>query len=677
MTISTTSTNQNHDTVPPPPQPTRREFITRGAGFLAWTSIGGAGAGAIDALFASSAGALQASGGTDDEYRALVCVFLAGGNDSFNMLLPLNDTGAPHPDYTGARGPIALNQTECTPLTLNMTEEELADVNPEYRHFGIHAGLPFLGQEFNAGRAAFLANVGNLGTYNGSLTSKKPSSLYSHNSQIDQWQTAGGDTQQRSGWVGRLGDRFSYQGNNATVALQDNPFTFLSLAGNNVLQLGTSAQNFVGSENFVASPMGALQLTPPNTGSASSWSFPEAGEFGDLNTFQQLYLQTLKKSLANGTTYQDAWSNAAAAGSHTANDGLGPVAQTLVGVANHMETSRAESVGAPVRQVFFVIDGGYDHHGSVKRNQATKFRHLNEGLTAFWDSCNKSELDDNVVLFSCSEFGRTMADSNGGSDHGWGGNSFVMGATKNLAQGQAAGGGRIRGKYPKIARSGAGYDVGNRGRVIPTTSLEEYFAELALWMGVKNIEDLQATLPDLSLRWLPTPNVTAPLPLGFLSPTAINNGAAMTLGGDNLTVRGAGESVEVPPASSIVDLLAPGISSVAMPNLTQVDSDPLSGTGNSFGAVGGFDVKLNRPFDLNGFSHIELTATVPNSRGSTLHVKDNANVWRRISTTTSFNGDNSMTIRGSIEGVSPIVLVSYRARLESGQIYVLHSLRLS
>lgn len=580
MSISATPTNEpSSDGITASAEkssPTRREFLSRGAGFLAWTSVGGLGGTALDALFPASASAQ-----TGDDYRALVCVFLAGGNDSFNMLLPLGDDGAPHVDYTATRGSLALADDEWSPLALNMSDAAITALHPRYTGYGIHSGLEFLGAEFAAGHAAFIANVGNLGSYvPGDLTSTKPALLYSHNSQIEQWQTAGDATSQ-SGWVGRLGDTINV-GGQGDASLFANPFKFLSLAGNNVLQLGDL------SENFVVTPDSVVELRrPPNAG--FDLAAAVAGD-DDLSDFQTRYLAILSESLENNAEYEAAWADQqagdlierlrdqalaqgeidedAAAAEIAAASEEALVTSALKGVVRHMAAARSTVTNMPVRQVFFVIDGGYDHHASLKREQQTKFRDLNRALERFWVNARRAGLNDAVTLFSCSEFGRTMVESNKGSDHGWGGNSFVM--SESLASGSGGAGGVIYGKYPTLAsaegdvteteRAFSRYD-GNRGRVIPSTSIEEYFAELAMWLGVKNQNALITALGNLAQRWPASGGTANDLPIGFMDAAVVNAGTPLS---------GAGLSFVVPGGT--LDLLSQssttlrGYRAMAVPN---------------------------------------------------------------------------------------------------------------
>lgn len=653
------NSNPQSPSEPPVPGISRRQFMTRGTGFLAWTAVGST---ALDSLFAASADAQ----GADDDYRALVCVFLAGGNDSFNMLIPLGANGAPHPDYTSVRDKINLIAGEFDPLPLAMTADEIGAVNPEYAGYGLHAQLPFLRDEFSSGRATMLANVGNLGTLYpryvvAGLDEREPKQLFSHNSQIDQWQTAGGAPAPRSGWVGRLGDRFT----DGVDDLANNPFTFLSLAGNNVLQLGEF------SENFVVNPAGAETLVRPTNGRGTlDWTFDD---LGDTSRLQEAYLDILNASLDNAETYDGAWVNQTAG--HVENLPGGPsITYALNGVVNHMLTSRDQAVGAPVRQVFFVIDGDYDHHSDVKKRQVDKFSDLNAALELFWTSCGQSGLRDNTVLFSCSEFGRTMVASNKGSDHGWGGNSFVMASEKNLAQSSEAGG-RIHGSYPKIKASGGGYE-GGRGRVIPTMAIEEYYAELALWLGVKNLPDLVGTLPHLPTRWQVPDQAAAQLPVGFLRADAVNAGVPTTVGGSTLTFVAPGSSSGAQPINLLeLEQALPGVPVGSK----LLSANPLSYRMPYVGSAN-FTLSLQfleEPVDITPFQEIEIRASISSDRVPFLSLSTTGSRWISVTPTSEVQDDGQVILRAPVDenwqGLNSVALVVGKV---GGEIATIHSILL-
>ncbi len=170
----------------------------------------------------------------------------------------------------------------------------------------------------------------------------------------------------------------------------------------------------------------------------------------------------------------------------------------------------AQTIGAAgtlnqTRQIYFVSVGGWDHHSGLLGPQHDLLREVSQSLGAFHACLTELSLADKVVTFSASDFGRTLAGNGQGSDHGWGGNQFVMGG--------AVGGGEVYGQYPTSLAIDSPLDVG-RGRLIPTTSVDEYAAEIVMWMGIANNADLEMVLPNVRTFY---PNSASGAPLGFLA----------------------------------------------------------------------------------------------------------------------------------------------------------------
>jgi len=515
--IMTSPTTPSSEDVGPPQQSgpdglDRREFLTRGAGFMAWTSMGGVGAAGLDALFPSAAGAQQAKTG----YRALVCFFLAGGNDSFNMVVPMSG-GQPHPHYTTVRSGINLGAGDL--LNLNVASQ----AESEYSEFAMHKSLSFVADRFNAGEAAVIANVGTIHPDVGANpnSGSRPMALYSHNSQIGTWQTAQvAQPGVATGWVGRLGDQMSNTSDGGA-----NEFKFISMSGNNVLQLGDGEGSGFGpnssraqSINYVITPAGALSLREPVFGRN-----PYRSVLDDLvnnptrTRFGGLYQETVASSLGLGDKFTGAFRDKL----RDEDANLEGLASVSAGVAQSIRAARdnANQLGLPCRQVYFIMHGGYDHHQEVINAHRNRLADLNAGLSRLWTQLDNDGALDDVVMFSSSEFGRTLVGNGRGSDHGWGGHSFAIArkplkGTSTAAAG--APGGRIVGVYPKIKSApdfdgDMSYDNFARGRVKPTTAIEEYFAELAMWLGVHHSDALSHILPNLEKFWK-----LGHVPMGFL-----------------------------------------------------------------------------------------------------------------------------------------------------------------
>ena len=142
------------------------------------------------------------------------------------------------------------------------------------------------------------------------------------------------------------------------------------------------------------------------------------------------------------------------------------------------------------RQIFFVERGGWDHHNELLGPQSNLFIELNEAIEIFWTAIQAMGLQNNVVLYTASDFGRTLTSNGSGSDHAWGGNHFIISGNGNIN------GGEIYGKYPDLALNNSSTDLG-RGRILPTTSVDSYMAELAYWYGVPNSE-ISTVIPKIN-----------------------------------------------------------------------------------------------------------------------------------------------------------------------------------
>lgn len=418
---------------------------------------------------------------SNDEYRALVCVFLAGGNDSFNMLAPVDTTG--YAEYSTTRGIVAVPQNRFLPLAGNL---------PDGRQLGLHDSMPSLKSLFDNGKAAFVANIGTLAepttlpTYlNG--VAKLPLGLFSHSDQQMHWQSSLPESRAPSGgWAGRMADLIDELNQAGPVSMN------VSLGGINLFQSGNDVIPFaIGST-------GAVQL--------SSWSsssyLPRRQAMESImdaeyqNAFERAFAKMKRDAVNANAQFQSALAAAPAitspfTSSNTLSSQLQMVAKTI----------SARTPLGKKRQTFFVQMGGFDLHGNIEANHPGLLATVNAAIAEFQAAMVELNIENQVTLFSASDFARTLSSNGSGTDHAWGGNHFVVGGAVN--------GGQIYGTYPELALNSS-LDTG-RGRLIPTTSVDEYFAELALWMGV-SASNLPLVLPNLTRFYSPG---GAP-PLGFL-----------------------------------------------------------------------------------------------------------------------------------------------------------------
>lgn len=426
--------------------------------------------------------AAQETGGND--YKALVCLFMSGGNDSFNMLAP---RGAAYQEYADIRQSIALPENQLLPIN--------PVVDPG-RPLGLHPALTGLRDLFESGDLAFVANVGTLvetvtkAQYNAGQN--LPLGLFSHSDQIEQWQTSIPDNRSGIGWGGRMADLLK------SLNTEDRFSMNISLDGSNVWQAGNTIAEYAirdtGADSmsgYNSAYVGGQRLTQVRSAALDSQMALE---------YQNVFQKSFAKSKKDATAAYDAFTAATDVDLPTnvtwpetrLADQLKMVARTIAGRG---------SLGMR-RNTFFINYGGFDHHSGLLANQAAMLPVVDGAVKAFYDTVVELGAQDEVVLYSGSDFGRTLTSNSQGSDHAWGGNQFVLG-------GQVKGK-RIYGSYPDLYQDN-NLDLG-RGRLIPTTSVDEFFAEMALWLGVSR-SNLPLVLPNIS-RFIDTGGTSAPV--GFL-----------------------------------------------------------------------------------------------------------------------------------------------------------------
>lgn len=400
-------------------------------------------------------------------YKSLVCLFMAGGNDSFNLLVPRE--ADEYARYAAVRSDMALGEE----ALLGIVDEASG------RRFGVHASAPELASLYQAGKLAFLCNVGTLvepTTLAGfkSGTASLPLGLFSHSDQIMHWQTSIPDERGSKGWLGRAADVLDALHESSKVSMN------LSLAGQNVMQAGDLVLPYAISRS------GAIRLNNYTESSSDRFFVQAVDSLLDQeyrNALQRTYARMNREAIDSGAAFNEALAVANETPlttqfpDTTLGNELKMVAQTI----------RARGPLGLQRQTFFVRRGGWDHHDSLLERHAALTADVSAAVGAFWAAIEEMGLQDQVTLFTASDFGRTLSSNGDGTDHAWGGNHFVLGG--------GARGGRLYGAYPEDLSLGNALDTG-RGRLIPTTSVDEYFAELALWMGVQS-SDLGSVLPNL------------------------------------------------------------------------------------------------------------------------------------------------------------------------------------
>jgi len=429
--------------------------------FLANASLAAAG----NALGFRPFGMLNALAQTATDYKALVCIFMFGGNDANNMLIPFDTQG--YHNYSTVRGGLALPQST------------LLQLAPQ-PNFALHPSMPEVQSLFNSGNAAFLANVGTLlsPTTRAQYQAKQvipPNNLFSHPDQQLEWQNqiqnSGG-----TGWGGRIADKMNTQYNPGALVPM-----IASLSGDALFCNGT-------------------QTTPVSV-SASGPASPYCSDHEYCNARQQTAQQfaTLKSGVSliqsdngitnNAYTYNATLTNALGAVAPLKTvfpTTTNPFGAQLQEVANLIQVRSALGV---TRQIFFVGSGNFDTHGSQLDTQAALLAQLSPALGAFYQALQEMNLANSVTAFTCSDFARTLQpNSAGGSDHAWGSHHIILGG--------AVQGGKIYGTFPTLALGGPD-DASSNGRWVPTTASAQYASTLAQWFGLPASE-LPYVLPYIA-----------------------------------------------------------------------------------------------------------------------------------------------------------------------------------
>lgn len=461
--------------------PTRREFL----GAACCAAVGYTGLlSTLGSLRLMAAAANPANGpqtppsraaAVAGDYKALVCLFLNGGNDANNLIVP---TGSAYAAYAAARTNLALPEASLLPI---------APRTSDGRSWALHSAVPDLRNLFNSGRAAFLANVGTLvyPTTKAQYAAGSvplPPQLFSHSDQQVQWQHSVPDKPTQTGWGGRMADLLSVLNTSRQISMS------ISVAGKNTFQVGNQIAPYAIGTGGASTLAG--NTSTPNPTNLDGIRFRAQKDIFALS--QPNLIET-----AFGTTSGDAIVSADLLNTvlSAAPPVTTPFPNTTAG--NQLRMVARLIAASPTlglkRQVFFVQLGGWDTHAAqIDRANAANDTHTNllrqtsEAVNAFNNAMNELAAADQVTLFTASDFGRTYRSNGDGSDHGWGNHQFIVGG--------AVKGGDIYGRMPNLTVGGP--DDTSLGRWIPTVSVDEYAATLATWFGV-SATDLPVVLPNI------------------------------------------------------------------------------------------------------------------------------------------------------------------------------------
>jgi uncharacterized protein (DUF1501 family) len=450
----------NHFPTIDPDNASRRAFLRRGA---ALSLAAGATPWAL-----SLAAMGEAAAATATDYKALVCVFLYGGNDQSNTLVPYDS--ASYSAYQGLRSNIALDRSALTGTVLNPAAP-LADG----RQYALAPGLAPLLPLFDAGKLSVVLNVGTLvrPTSKAQYTAgsvQLPPKLFSHNDQQSYWQASSPEGA-TSGWGGRMGDLYASGNGNAT-------FTCVSVSGNAVYMAGKSAVQYQVTPNGSVPVAG---IKNPMFGSAAcSQALQALMTQPRTHLFESEYTRVTSRSISANDQLTAALSGVNVQTAFPAGNSLGDQLKMVA------KMIAARGATGAKRQVFFVSLGGFDTHDSLATAHPALMTNVGNALAAFYQATLELGVADQVTTFTGSDFGRTLVSNTDGSDHGWGNMQFVLG-------GGVLGKSYV-GTAPVLANNGPD-DVG-QGRLLPAIAVEQYAATLAGWFGV-SAADQASVLPNL------------------------------------------------------------------------------------------------------------------------------------------------------------------------------------
>ena len=420
-----------------------------------------------------------------NDYKALVCILLSGGNDSFNMLVPRNTDS--YNEYSNVRSNLAL------PVGSLHNLRNFTDTNG--KQFGVHAQMPEVAQLFNAKKLSFLSNIGTLiqpttmAQYRAG-NAGLPLGLFSHSDQVQQWQTSIPQERSSRGWGGKMADIMRSVNNNLNLSMN------ISLGGTNIFQQGHDTVEFaINNTGNGSIGIDLFKKTDPSSVLLKGGVKSLLGQ-----QYQDIFKQTFAEKITSSQNTHESFSSAiGAVPPFVTQFSDSNISKDLQMVAKNIAASNTLGMK---KQTFFINVGGWDHHDELLTNHQNLLGVVSKALSEFQSTMEELGVADKVTTFTMSDFARTLTSNGNGTDHAWGGNVMVMGGDVN--------GGKVYGAYPDLAL-GSALDVG-AGVMLPTTSTDEYFAELAMWFGVAP-SDLKTLLPNIENFYTPSANSA---PIGFM-----------------------------------------------------------------------------------------------------------------------------------------------------------------
>ena len=455
------------------PKLNRRDFLK---------STGAAAAGSMFAhypglAFSQNVGVAAPFG----DYKALVCIFMFGGNDSYNMVIPRSD--AEYAVYLNSRQNMAVAQDQLLPIS---------PLTPDGAQYGLHPALGGIKTLFDEGRAAFVNNVGPLvmpttknDYFSGSAV--LPPQLFSHNDQQDQWHTLKGSGVSNTGWAGRIADlirtnvadqqlatNLSLFGNSLFQSA-DETVAYVMGAGGPVAFTGFASPEDLDDPNLTDDQRALIQLLIEQR---NAFERNINAQYGSV--YERGFAEVQQRALQTVDLVENALAEAPVLATEFPQSQLGTQLQTVARMIAVNDLLEME------RQVFFVATGGFDTHDDQVVLQPGLLGGVSDAILAFYRSLEELAVQDRVTTFTQSDFARTLSSNGDGTDHAWGGIQMVVGEPV-LGQ-------EMYGTYPDLAL-GSSDDVGG-GRMIPTTSADQYAATLARWFGIEEA-DIPTVAPNI------------------------------------------------------------------------------------------------------------------------------------------------------------------------------------
>lgn len=400
-----------------------------------------------------------------DEYKALVCIMLSGGNDSFNMLIPSDKKAYKH--YKNTRSNLALEKDSLHKLNYS---------NKKKQKFSLHHSMQHTQELFNNKKLSFIANIGPLVK----PTSKKeyfenslnlPLGLMSHADQLRHWLTSIPNERTNYGVAGKIADTVQKDNINQKISMN------ISLSGSNYFQTGEKSNEYaITNEGSVG-----LNINEKRNilDEVLFKNFNNMLNRNYDNDFKQTYMDILRTAQNNHDDFKNAVSttkiNTSFSSSNLSLD-LQMVAKTI---------ASSKKLGMK-RQTFYVLYHGWDHHDELLKSQEKMLKILDNALFEFNNALEELNLSKNVLTFTASDFARSLTSNGNGTDHAWGGNSIIMGSSIN--------GGEIFGDYPSLKLDST-LDIGG-GVLIPTLSTDELYGKILKWYGLKK-PSIHKILPNL------------------------------------------------------------------------------------------------------------------------------------------------------------------------------------